>query len=101
MNRPRWYSGPGSVATNDEKMPVQKPGPPRLPEEIAKLAYCEYARQGHGGQSYEEIHQRGGFCWEEIVRLLADALERERAGRPSDSYHVMITPGEGGALVGS
>ena len=76
--RPRWYTG--SISRKGPFVAVQAPGSQaRLPKEIALVAYAEYAAQGHGGQSFDEIQQRCGFSWGEVVMLLADALERERA----------------------
>jgi hypothetical protein len=54
---------------------------PQLPEEIARLAYEEYANQGHGDQSFARLHERGGFGVTEVITLLADLIERERVTR--------------------
>ena len=74
--KPRWYTGTSRV----KSVPVQMEQGAVLPEEIARLAYAEYAHS-HGDQSYERLHERGGFGWAEVGYLLADALERERAGK--------------------
>ena len=48
---------------------------PRIPEAIQRLAHAEYEKQ-HPGQSYERMQERGGLSVLEIVRLLADHVER-------------------------
>lgn len=87
----RWYHGGFFSVGNAERIktvPWQTNGfarrqdhsrRPRLPEEIARLAYEEYANQGHGGQSFDRLHERGGFGVTEVICLLADLVERERA----------------------
>jgi len=51
-----------------------------IPEPIARLAHDEYARiYGADYQTFERLHERGGFGVGEVIALLADALERERA----------------------
>jgi len=89
----RWYHSGSFSSGNSSKIktvPWQTEGlarrreradPPQLPEEIARLAYEEYANQGHGGQSFERLHERGGFGVTEVITLLADLVERERSRR--------------------
>lgn len=50
-------------------------------EGIAKLAHEEYAR--HHDQSFERLHERGGFGIGEILCLLADNIEywKAKSGR--------------------
>ena len=48
---------------------------PVIPESIHRLAHAEYARQ-HSGQSYERMQERGGLSVLEMIRLLADYVER-------------------------
>lgn len=55
---------------------------PTIPEPIARLAYEEYSRRMGTDQSFERIHQRGGFGYTEVISLLADLIERERAWAP-------------------
>jgi hypothetical protein len=43
----------------------------KVPEWLAREAYGEYARNGHGDQSFEELHSRGGFGPLELMDLLA------------------------------
>jgi len=43
-----------------------------------RLAHAEYERQ-FDGQSYERMQERGGFSLLEVVRLLADHVERLKA----------------------
>jgi len=50
---------------------------PKIPESIHQLAHAEYEKQ-HPGQSYERMQERGGLSVLEIVRLLADYVERLR-----------------------
>lgn len=50
---------------------------PIIPESIQRLAHAEYTRQ-HPGQSYERMQDRGGLSVLEMIRLLADYVERLR-----------------------
>ena len=59
---------------------------PTLPESILRLAHAEYERQ-HRGQDYERMQQRGGLSILEVVRLLADHVER-LGGKPSEPRKV-------------
>lgn len=49
-----------------------------IPEPIARLAYEEYSYQFGTEQSFERLHERGGFGYQEALALLADLIERER-----------------------
>lgn len=42
-----------------------------IPWAIAEQAWEEYKRRGHGDQSLERVHERGGLCPIEIDALLA------------------------------
>lgn len=55
---------------------------PTIPEGVARLAYEEYAHNYGTSQSFERLHERGGFGTDELIGLLADPIERERKGRP-------------------
>ena len=72
------YYRPFSI-TDGETVPMQTHGriEPRISADIARMAHDEYAK--HYDQTFERLHQRGGFGVEEIIALLATALERERA----------------------
>lgn len=48
---------------------------PEISHEIHQLAYEEYRRQ-HPQHTYERMQERGGLSVLEIVRLLADHVER-------------------------
>lgn len=92
-HRARWYHGGFFSVGNSERVktvPWQTSGfeirqrrtpRPQLPEPIARLAYEEYVNQGHGNQSFDRLHERGGFGVTEVISLLADLIERERAQR--------------------
>ena len=54
---------------------------PTLPASILRLAQAEYEQQHHG-QDYERMQERGGLGLLEIVRLLADYVER-LGGKPT------------------
>ncbi len=64
----KWYE----IMQMDKTHPIQnRSGVEKLPEDILRVAYEEYADSGHGGdQSFERICERGGFGWFEIVTLL-------------------------------
>lgn len=61
---------------------------PCIPESIQRLAHAEYERQ-HPGQSYERMQERGGLSVLEIVRLLADHVER-LGGKPSNTRQAIV-----------
>lgn len=70
----------------DEMVPMQwgaHPRRSRIRADIARLVYEEYANQGHGAQSFERLHERGGFGAGEMIMLLADLVCRERNRRSS------------------
>lgn len=50
-------------------------GIPTMNETVLRLAHAEYKQQYHG-QDYERIQERGGFSVLEVIRLLADHVER-------------------------
>ena len=61
---------------------VKREGMPRLSESILRLAQAEYEVQ-YQGQDYERIQERGGLSVLEVIRLLADYVER-LGGTPSE-----------------
>lgn len=78
---PRWYGG--RDWRGGKQVPCQWGNVRReattIPEPIARLAHEEYAR--HHNQSFERLHERGGFGPAEVMMLLADTIERERRTR--------------------
>ena len=50
-----------------------------VPRWIAELAHEDYHR--HHEQTFDRLHQRGGFSTGEVIGHLAAALLRERARR--------------------
>ena len=58
---------------------IKKTEPQTIPEELARLAYEQYSYLFGTDQSFERIHERGGFGYVEVICLLADLVERERA----------------------
>lgn len=82
----RWLSHYNSA---QPRVPLQAPRVKRdepftIPEGIARLAYEEYAHRFGTDQSFERLHERGGFGTVECLALLADLIERERV-RVSDN----------------
>jgi hypothetical protein len=45
-------------------------------ERYARAAYVEYAKQYGTAQSFERLHERGGFSATEIMGLLCDRIDR-------------------------
>ena len=45
-------------------------------EDVARWVYREYEAQGHGSQSFDRLHERGGFGVGELVVLLVERLSR-------------------------
>ena len=88
--KPRFYhccwsddepTGIFQVETSLEPV-VRRRERPTLPESILRLAHAEYEQQHHG-QDYERMQERGGLGILEVVRLLADYVER-LGGKPSE-----------------
>lgn len=52
----------------------------RVSERIARIAYDEYVKRYGPNQSFERLHERGGFSVGELIDLLAEAVERRSAG---------------------
>lgn len=61
-----------------ETVPMQASLKPKraIATEIAKEAYKEYAEQFGADQSFERLHQRGGFGDIEIIWLLYNRIQR-------------------------
>lgn len=73
----RWYKDdPKGVMQVDLDLTGGRRKPkPTMDETVLRLAHAEYAQQHHG-QDYERIQERGGFSVLEVIRLLADHVER-------------------------
>lgn len=80
----RWYGGisswkgPTGVAQREHVSWDDRYKALHLPEPVLLLAQAEYDIQ-FPGQPYKRMQERGGLGVLEIIALLADALERERA----------------------
>lgn len=60
-----------------EVVPVQIHSLARtVPKELAAEAYKEYAAQYGTGQSFERLHERGGFGLDELAILLYERIRR-------------------------
>lgn len=73
----RWS---GCMSRWEERSPIQTPirRSHTIPEPVARLIYEQYAYENGTSQSFERLHQRGGFGMIEAIGLLADLIERER-----------------------
>ena len=58
-----------------ERVPIQH-SDRKAPVDIAREAYKEYAAQGQGDQSFERLHERGGFGCMEMAMLLFQRIKR-------------------------
>jgi len=58
------------MSTKEHMMPVQgdhlRPAG-QVPESVARLAYRSYKKLYGDRQSFETLHRRGGFSWDELV----------------------------------
>lgn len=45
-----------------------------VPTPVAEMAYAEYARQNGTSQSFERLHERGGFGVLELMHLLCQRI---------------------------
>lgn len=70
----------------ERRLPIQVGTVARegIPEPIARMVYDEYARQYGASQSFERLHQRGGFGVIEALHLLCQRIvfitERTKKG---------------------
>jgi hypothetical protein len=60
----------------NNKVPMMKPSASTVDEDIARMAYEEYAAKYGTSQSFEQLHQRGGFCAMEIITFLYARIQR-------------------------
>lgn len=49
-----------------------------VPRVLAEAAWQGYDAEGHGGQSCERLHERGGFDLSELAYYLARAVDEGR-----------------------
>jgi hypothetical protein len=68
-----WRDSGGSPI---ESVAMQSTKTTDIPKVIAQEAYKEYADQGHGAQSFDRLHERGGFGDTEIILLLFERIQR-------------------------
>ena len=69
---------------NITRLPLQNDNPGRrwsVPRWIAEHAYVEYARQFGTSQSFDRLHERGGFGNIELMTFLCERIERLETGR--------------------
>jgi hypothetical protein len=70
---------------NVETVKCQKPSEPgRIPKILAEQAYKEYAAQYGTSQSFDRLHERGGFGADELAILLYDRIKRLEASIRDD-----------------
>ena len=63
-----------------------------IPEAVARLAFEEYHKRWPD-QSFERLHQRGGFGWEEIIAgLRGDMTDAGFAKVKEDLDRVYVAP---------
>ncbi len=62
---------------------VRREGVPMMNETVLRLAHAEYRKQCGSQQDYERMQERGGLSVLEVVRLLADYVER-LGGTPTE-----------------
>ncbi len=63
----------------DERFPVQQTSMKDIPKDWAREAYKEYSAQFGTQQSLEQLGERAGFCWGELVMLLYQRIKRIEA----------------------
>lgn len=68
-----WRDSGGSAI---ETVAMQSTKTTAIPKVIAQEAYKEYADQGHGAQSFDRLHERGGFGDTELILLLFERIQR-------------------------
>lgn len=67
-----------SLPPDTDRMPVQDRSQRKIrsvPRALAEAAYEGYAFAGHSRQSFERLHERGGFGMWEVAYYLAQAVE--------------------------
>jgi hypothetical protein len=66
-----------NLSTNN--VPIQGLEARVIDRKIAEEAYKEYVAQGHGSQSFERLHERGGYGPIELAELLYQRIARLEA----------------------
>lgn len=69
----------------DDSVPLQidyswKRSKATVPRHIAEAAYVEYAVQYGTDQSFDRLHERGGFEAVELMQLLVEYIQRLKRG---------------------
>lgn len=64
-----------------ETVPLQEGKIGRIPKEFATEAYKEYAAQFGSEQTFERLHERGGFGEYELIHLLYHRIKRLEEGQ--------------------
>lgn len=59
---------------NNDRLPLQQNSERGVSRPIAEMAYLEYVRQCGDSQSFERLHERGGFGTEELMMLLCQRI---------------------------
>ena len=71
----------GIRRSTGDKVPVLACSGSRKPnittKDIAKIAYTEYVLQYGNIQTFDELHQRGGFGYDELVIYLRTTIARQ------------------------
>lgn len=57
-------------------VPLQRAESHRIDRRIAEEAYKEYAARGNSDQSFDRLHERGGFGAIELATLLFQRIKR-------------------------
>lgn len=58
-----------------KRVPMQLPPHGKMREEYARVVYAEYERQYGTDQSFDQLHERGGFGAEEAIHLLCQRIK--------------------------
>lgn len=66
----------------NEKVPLQSAESRTIDRYIAEEAYKEYCDRGQGSQSFERLHERGGFGAIELAYLLYGRIKRIQSQHP-------------------
>jgi len=89
--------GGGSVAPRDYRPIINLPRS-SVPESVARLAFETYEKRYGSDQSFERLHQRGGFGWHELIAGLRGDMSSEGFTKVKEDLERVFQPAreEGG-----
>ena len=90
----------GELASPSDVRPTVHRQRTQIPETVARLAYETYAGRFGSSQSFERLHERGGFGWEELIAGLRGDMSPNGFAQVAEDLKRVFQPAEKGATDG-